>query len=201
MNELNKNTLKNAFTKLPSYRPDDRLWESLSSKLDNELRLADALQELPNYQAPESTWKQIRGRLDRHQFTRFYLSRAAAIAIILVAAGALFLRSRQQQPLVAVTYAMENIHIPELTDPYYQADEALIADLMEDIESTSFLSTDPGIIELKTEYEELREANELLRSLITQYGADPSLEQQLKDIEFQRSNLVKTISHQLIVFN
>lgn len=197
MNELNKN----AFTKLPSYRPDDRLWESLSSKLDNELRLADALQELPNYQAPESTWKQIRGRLDRHQFTRFYLSRAAAIAIILVAAGALFLRSRQQQPLVAVTYAMENIHIPELTDPYYQADEALIADLMEDIESTSFLSTDPGIIELKTEYEELREANELLRSLITQYGADPSLEQQLKDIEFQRSNLVKTISHQLIVFN
>lgn len=201
MNELNKNTLQNALAKLPAYSPDDRLWESLSNKLDNELRLTEALQELPNYRAPENTWKQIRRRLDRNQFTRFYLSRAAAIAMILVAAGAMFLRSRQQQPLVTVTYAMENMHIPELTDPYYQADEALIADLMEDIKNTSFLDTDPAMVELRTEYDELREANELLRSLIAQYGADPSLEQQLKDIEFQRSDLVKNISHQLIFFN
>ncbi|MDP4819781.1 MAG: hypothetical protein NWR67_02150, partial [Saprospiraceae bacterium] len=59
----------------------------------------------------------------------------------------------------------------------------------------------PEIAQLREEYSELKSANELLRSLIGQYGADPSLEYQLKSVEFQRSDLVKELSMRLFYFN
>lgn len=202
MKELNKKTLQEGLGKLPSYAAPEGIWDRITDLLSSDQMYREALQQLPAYEAPAEAWQGVYRRLQLPRKSRLVysgLSAAASIAFMMVMAW--MLRSREPFQQITLSYGTEFMQIPVTADPELPEDEAMIEDLLANFDQTAFLGEDPEVIALRKEYTELKAANELLRSLIGQYGADPSLEHQLKSLEFQRSDLVKELSMRLFYVN
>lgn len=201
MIELNQKTLHEGLQNLKNYPAPGDSWQQIAGQLDSEQKLSKAVRGLPVYTAPSNSWELMEYRIRKGKMARLWLSRAATITVLILVGSGIFLKNRQPHQQIQVSYSMENRQIPMLTDLHYEEDEALITGMFDHLDRSTFLSQNPELIELKSEYAELKEANELLRALISQYGADPSLAQQLKDIEFQRNDLAKEISNHLLYLN
>ena len=200
MKEINKKTLLDGLNRLPVYEAPAPVWDKISDQLSSDRVFRETLQQLPVYEAPRDSWLHIERRLRRPLKLKLYIQVAAASAALLLTLGIL-LRQGQPAQRITLSYTTEHMQIPDSADPDLQEDEALMQGLMVAFDQTGFLADYPEIGQLRAEYVELKEAHELLRELIDQYGADPSLEFQLKNIEFQRSDLVKELSTRLVYFN
>lgn len=67
MEELNKNTLKEALKKLPTYEPPELLWEQVNKDLNQVMprtALQAAIQALPEYNPPDFVWEHIQKNLE-----------------------------------------------------------------------------------------------------------------------------------------
>ncbi|MDP4711798.1 MAG: hypothetical protein NWS63_11425 [Saprospiraceae bacterium] len=202
MKELNNKTLQEGLKQLPIYDAPAAAWDGISGRLSSDQLLREALQQLPEYQAPAESWQGVYRRLQLVRRTRLvYQGLSAAATIALLVTLGILLGNREPYQQVTLSYGTEYMQIPVTADPQLPEDEVLIENLLANFDQTAFLGDDPEIAQLREEYSELKSANELLRSLIGQYGADPSLEYQLKSVEFQRSDLVKELSMRLFYFN
>ena len=70
MKDKNQETLQDALKRLSTYQPQEDLWDSLESQLNQEYGAEEnreqflaAIRRLPAYRAPKKVWQRIERRL------------------------------------------------------------------------------------------------------------------------------------------
>lgn len=200
--EKNKDNLKRALDNLPSYEPDLNSWVSITEGL-NAAKSADVLSEslldLPEYTPVNDLWDKIEQELPTPKSAllvsqRRYLAAAASIALLL---GAFFwLNDSYFTADVNVEYAEEIVEDTLLERPWEQEEDPF-QQILAMCEMQSFACTQPVFQSLKSELDELTAARDELREAIGAYGTDADLLSELKDIEMQRTDIIKQLAKEV----
>lgn len=205
MTEYNHDTLRDALRALPQHTAPALLWSQVAAVLDEDGRDAGwraQMDVLPQYEPPAMVWDQIATTLDRPAEAtvvrlsplRRALPYAAALAA-LVAAGLWWTANADPDgPLRQYTIlGTETAPDPALLQNDWDEDEDLIMGVLaawKALPDTAWPSDEA----LDEELEELNAAKAELLALAQKYGQDPSIIQELKDIELQRTALVKRMA-------
>ncbi len=203
MKEKNRRTLKEALRHLPAYEPGEGVWVRIEGELERAAReapLRRALQELPEYEPPERVWASIERKLDerppRQRLRRSFLRAAAAVALLIAGAWALkqTLRPGESSQL---RYATETVD-PALLQLNWEEDREAFEAWKALCREKLATCRQPEIIELQNELQELEEARQALREALGRYGTDLQLIAQMRNIELQRTEVLKEIIEKLI---
>ena len=196
MQEKNKHILKDLIRQLPVYQPSDTLWDGIEQDL---IAPAPLSERLPLYDPPAKVWEAIEASLEKPgragNGLRRLLPWAAAAAAAL--AGLVWYFQPPPQPaapaaLVSMSYSREIADDALLLRDWEQEEDAFA--LAEKWCNTSpFTCTNPDMITLRTELDELTDAKMALEEALGKYGTDADLIGQLVKIERQRTVLLKKI--------
>ncbi len=152
MTEHNKDRLKRALESLPSYEPQEELWDRLSHELDADSSSSEtelvgkqaldrAIRELPRYQAPQRLWGHIERKLNRTlPPVRSWLGVAASVLLVMgIAIGSswrtsapktdLQLSEKQVTPRPALSVPQDvsqSLALPACLEDEEQRGEALV---------------------------------------------------------------------------
>jgi hypothetical protein len=196
MQEKNKHILKDLIRQLPVYQPSDDLWDGIEQDLSAPAPLSA---RLPQYDPPDKVWDAIEASLEKPVRTRSLLRRVlpwtAAAAAALVGLMWYFqppTHTAAPAALVSMSYSREIADDALLQRDWAQEEEAFA--LAEKWCNTSpFTCTNPDMITLRTELDELTDAKMALEEALGKYGTDADLIGQLVKIERQRTVLLKKI--------
>lgn len=201
--EKNQASLRKAIGQLPEYEPKALVWNRISQQLDTAAPAEEAplpLSQLPEYSPPPEVWNQLSksleedSRLRRKGARRLKLSswpmRVAAAGLVLVAA--LFWLLREPGPKVSVAYAQEQVSSFGLDIDWNEEEEAFAR-----LEKQLAESNRPELNSLHQELEELSAAKAEVVGMLTSYGEDPKLINQLGEIERERSEIYRQIIKQI----
>jgi hypothetical protein len=207
MEEHNKKTLIEALSALPNYEPNDELWDRIEAAAEDELFLPkNKLASLPTYEPPAALWQQIAQTLG-HQSApakgrvvpigwRRALAIAASLAFVVFSILML-----NNQPTGAeefsISYSTE-MPDPLLTSQDWDEDEDAFLQFLEICEAKKYICEQPAFRQLQSELEELTEAKLALKEAVGDYGADAELITQIKEIELERTDLLKKMMVMLI---
>lgn len=207
MEEQNKKTLIEALSALPDYEPNDETWE----KIEAELRGLDGILpknlglKLPEHDPPEHVWDAIARQLEIQPNEKGRvvsigwkkaLALAASFALILFAV--FFLKNKEtQNDEYTISYAVESLD-PLLAAQDWDEDEAAFQQFLEICEAKKYICEQPAFRQLQSELEELTEAKAALKVAVGDYGADIHLVTQIKEIELERTDLLKKMMVMLI---
>ncbi|NJC26604.1 hypothetical protein [Neolewinella antarctica] len=198
MKEKNKNTLREAISRLPAHDPSSATWEAIEHDLKPSLA-----ERLPSYQPPVSVWNglseqletearsRVPGGLGKEQSTRTrrlpyrWLAVAASVLVLLFAGYGI--SSRDEGP--KVTYARTQEVIPATTLPDWDEEEGSFDRILAQLETIN----EPGLNTMRIELEELTAAKEDVKAMLLAYGDDPTVVRQLVKIERERSDVYRRI--------
>ena len=193
--------------KTPAYEPPASAWESIDNRINAEGAPAlsrTSLQGLPEYVPPEGLWDRIRTRLDEPSDNvhvtgvrwKVAAGIAASIAVLLFAVWQL---NSGDTPAAEyeVSYSTEMVE-DRLLEQDWARDEAEFRRFHELCDSKSFICDHPEFQVLKRDLEELTSAREAIESAMGEYGANPGLISQIKEIELERTDLLKKMMVMLI---
>ena len=202
MEEHNKKTLIEALSPLPSYEPKAELWGRIEQAAEDELLFPkDAIKALPEHEPPAHIWLQIAKTLDQKGRAvplgwRRALAVAASLAFVVFSILML-----NNQPTGAeefsISYSTE-MPDPLLTNQDWDEDEDAFLQFLEICEAKKYICEQPAFRQLQTELEELTEAKLALKEAVGDYGADAELVTQIKEIELERTDLLKKMMVMLI---
>jgi len=184
-NNLNKNSLKKAITRLPNYEPPEAIWMAI----DSELNLKEGIEALPQYTPTNELWENINQQLPTKKTKLFSLKKWAIAATILLGVGINFW-FYQQSPTTSLSYALETID-PQLLQADWDEDEQLFDEISAICQMKTYSCTVPEFQLLETELEELNEAKSDLKQAIHSFGKDTDLINQLSKIELERTAVLK----------
>ncbi len=201
MKEKNKPILENALKNLPVYRPPEDCWQNIIGeldRLDTEEVLQKTLEQLPLYTPPSFIWDQIEEALPlarpktkiRRLYPRIVAAAAAAVALVFV-----FNLWPAQTPAPQIAYSIEEKEAApsDLTNDW-DADEESIREVLTLFEQSPKAIHAVDFQLLKEEFNELNDAKGELESIMQKYGKDPDMIAQLKEIEIERSTVVKKMA-------
>jgi len=183
--EKNRKSLKEALNKLPEQQVRTSLWENI----DQQLNLQESLEALPTYTPSDTVWEGIEQQLDRPTKIITLLRRvAAAILLLGICTWALtptsidsniqYSQETFEQQLLKVDWEQDGFNTDELAALCQQQQLAC---------STSQFK------HLKEELTELDIAKETLVQAMNNYGKDALLIAQLKEVEIERSTVIRSI--------
>ena len=196
--EYNRNTLKEALSRLPEHQPPDNLWARIESGLEVEEQeevLQNALEELPAYSPPPSVWENIEKGLERQEKTpRLRRLRwvAAASVAVLVAWSIAYL-SGGTQPRAVYSYGTEKAN-PGMLANNWDADEEAMNAVVEAFSRDPLAKRQQQYGRLLDEWQELEEARAEIKEIMELYGKDARLARQMGEIERERSKLAKAMA-------
>lgn len=202
MKEVNRTNLQRAIQELPTYEPPEGIWQHISGELDREASerpLREAIGQLRTYQPPGFVWEGIEKSLSepvpapgkiRPLYPRIA---AAAAAVLLILAAVRFWPEQTDRPQVVYTVEETSTPAPMLVADW-DADEDLISDLIDRFDSSPKAAHSAGYESLKEELEELNEAKEELEMIMQKYGQDAGTVEQLKEIELERTDVIKEMA-------
>lgn len=205
MKEKNKQYLEQAIEKLPAYEPPAFVWDKISAQMDTsdkDRTWHEAIGQMRTYEPPASVWHQIQWSLDNEKNAsghtrRLYLylrmaTAAAAVALLILA----FNFWSRHQPAPSVAYTIEEKTIPAAAEftADWNADEDLIDEVITLFEESPKANTSSSFQTLREELSELNEAKEELEMLMEKYGKDAGTIQELKEIELERSDVIKQMA-------
>ncbi|RMG84726.1 MAG: anti-sigma factor [Bacteroidetes bacterium] len=212
MKEKNKHILDQAIRQLPQYEPPAEIWNFIREDLDfgfeNE-RLKEGLERLPQYDPPDTLWDEIDRKLDapaptlrvvsksRRLLPAFWRTIAAAV-VILLAVG-LWNQTPQTQTDSAgeLSYSTEVVD-EQLIKKDWNDDERAFDELMAMCKVKINTCASPDFQKLKSELDELTKAKKELDSALGRFGTDPVLITQIKNLELERTELMKAMIEKLI---
>jgi len=207
MKETNKDNLKKSIESLPEYEPKGQIWNNIEGRLDAAVGskvLAEGIAALPEHTPPTSVWDKIEGTLDadsRAAKTGLRVRRLrqfAAAAVILLLAGAFyFVTNNTLAGGETVEYAEEIVEDDLLERDWGTDDDDAFDQVLAMCEMQSYACTQPVFQSLKSELDELTAARDMLREAIGEYGTDYELLSELKEIEMQRTDLIKQLAEQV----
>lgn len=207
MKEANKDNLKKSLDSLPDYEPKGQIWDEIEGKLDvviGQKTLAEGIAALPEYSPPAPIWDKIEATLDADSRSKSsglrvsHLRKWAAAAVILLLAGAFyFVTNNSLSSGETVEYAEEIVEDELLNRDWGTDDDDAFAEVLAMCEMQSYACTQPVFQSLKSELDELTAARDMLREAIGTYGTDYELLSELKEIEMQRTDLIKQLARQV----
>lgn len=203
MKEINRSTLVEALSTLPQYSPPEELWQAVETELDllAELPENESVAELlPAYEPPATVWQRIQTELDtggRVVSLRKWTARIAAAVVVLLASWWALNESQPAPEEGVVSYSIE-VMDPLLEKNDWDEDEDAFQQFLALCQSGHFICEQPTFKNLKAELEELTDAKNSLKQAIGAYGASPQLVQQMKEIELERTDILKKMMVMLI---
>lgn len=205
MKEHNKKTLIEALSTLPEHEPNDGLWDQIETNMqmpETERFPRQFLRQLPQYDPPASVWDAIVRETAAEGKVRFIgwkrvLAVAASLALLLVAYWQLNRTTNLAADAVAVSYSQEEVD-PLLVNQNWDEDEDAFQEFLSLCEGKKFVCERPEFKQLQGELEELTQAKNDLKDALGAYGANPELVIQMKEIELERTDLLKKMMVMLI---
>jgi hypothetical protein len=197
MNELNHTVLKNTLKNLPTYAPDDSIWNAIESRLP--------LMELPAYEPPVDIWESIENQLvieEKQEKEPFQLrgvrlwkfaAVAASLAIVLTASFYWFLNKKENAQIIVSTETIDN----QLIKPDWNDADKDFEIVQEFCKSALPKCEEPEFKNLKSELDELNTAREELKNALSDYNSDPDLVAQLSQLENERSVVLRKMIQQM----
>lgn len=206
MKEHNKKTLIEALSSLQEHEPPEELWMGIEEELEQHDQIVppELLKTLPMYEPPPSVWDGIAGELIPQRPAKVVrlgwqrvLSVAASVALVLVAYWQLQPEKALQPENVSVSFSEETVD-PALLARDWQEDEDAFREYLAICEAKKFICEQPEFKKLQDELEELTLAKDELDEVIGAYGAAPELISQIKEIELERTDILKKMMVMLI---
>ncbi len=206
MEEFNKKTLIEALSSLPDYEPKEELWDRIEAAAEEESLLPkSAYRSLPAYDPPATVWQHIARKLDQQASEKgrvvpLVWRRALAVAVSLafIVFSVLMLNN---QPKGTEEYSLS--YSTEMPDPLlvkqdWDEDEEAFQQFLEICEAKKYICEQPAFRQLQSELEELTDAKLALKEAVGDYGTDAELVTQIKEIELERTDLLKKMMVMLI---
>ncbi|MCU0348778.1 MAG: hypothetical protein MUC59_17695, partial [Saprospiraceae bacterium] len=201
MEEQNKKTLIEALSSLPEHEPKEMLWEQIEEEMGGGLEgivTPQLLQAMPQYEPPASAWDGILKALNAEKRSakiigigwRKALAVAASLALLLVVYWQMNGPHQVDSTVVAVNFSEETVD-PMLLQRDWDEDEDAFAEFLSLCEAKKTVCELPEFKELQSELEELTAAKDELKSAISEYNTDADLVLQIKDIELERTDILK----------
>ncbi|GAB4256200.1 MAG: hypothetical protein Kow0027_23250 [Saprospiraceae bacterium] len=203
MKEINRSTLVEALSMLPEYDPPDETWQMVEAELDLLAVLPEkesVAELLPEFDPPDEVWNQVSKQLDgagKVVPMRKWVARIAAAVVLLVAAWWALNTNQPSQDEGTISYSVEVLD-PILEKNDWDEDEDAFQQFMAICQNGHFICEQPSFKNLEAELEELTEAKNELKEAIGAYGASPVLVQQIKEIELERTDILKKMMVMLI---
>jgi len=185
--DMNEHGLKNAIQGLPKYQAPEQLWQGI----EEELELQNAITKLSTYSPSQQVWERIEQELPAKRIvmtTRRWMSAAAAIAVLLVAT--FWWQNGQNRPDIAMEETTVT-HQTELLLADWNEDEDAFEKMKTLCTQYPFLCENENFQSLENELVELEEAKEAVASTMQKYGQQARLIHQIKQIEQERSEVLK----------
>lgn len=212
--EINPEVLKQAIDNLPIHQAPDFNWTAIDE--DPEKALKDAIKGLPTHEAPSFIWDHVEAGLD-HSFElisppdalwdkideelekdRYFdrvrkipiwksVAAAAAIALFFwTATGTLNPTTESSAFLYSEELVDDELNFGEMDE-----DEEAFEMINELCKEAALVCEQTDFKELKFELDELNDARNEIKEIITSFNEEPELLAQLTDIEMQRSEVLK----------
>jgi hypothetical protein len=208
MEEINKRTLIEALSSLPEHDPPGNLWEAIESELEEKAESTfsrQELRELPEYAPPPEVWEKIESKVGENARivplrVRRVLAVAASLALLFAAYWTM-----NQAPIsgsaetgdFTLSYTTETVD-EMLFEHDWNEDESAFEEFKQLCEAKKYICEHPEFQVLKSDLEELTEAKEAVQEAIGSYGTDPELVLQIKEIELERTDVLKKMMVMLI---
>ncbi|MCB0652598.1 MAG: hypothetical protein KDC85_15075 [Saprospiraceae bacterium] len=202
MKEINRHTLQQAIRQLPEYAPPPQIWERVEQGLlvaDQEEQISEVISELHQYDPPAFLWEKIEEALEIPKQekigrviplgVRRFMAYAAVAAGIIVS----FFMIRNNQPVEQISYAEEVVNEATFVNDW-NADEEDFEVVLAALEESEYLTQIPEIQQLKFELEELNDAKMEVESMMEQYGTDEKLVGNIREIELERTDIIKKLA-------
>ena len=208
MEEHNKKTLIEALSSLPEHEPKEMLWEQIEHEMEGGLDAilpAQLLLALPQYEPPANAWEGILKKLEGENSSakivalnwRRVLAVAASVAALLVVFWQMNRTQKVEMNVVAVNFSEETVD-PLLLQRDWNEDEDAFSEFLSLCEAKKTLCEQPEFKQLQGELEELTSAKEELAAALGEFGTDADLVTQIKEIELERTGIVKKMMVMLI---
>ena len=193
--------LKNAIQRLPQYDPPAQVWDRIQSDLEVGALIEEDLQRLPEYEPPDLIWDNIAAALTTPQpvvpkraFLRPRLSWAAAAAVLLLVSLSWFRYQSGNNDQALVRYQFSTMEpVAQSIENTLEADESAFLWAMRLCEEYPFLCENQTFVRLQEELLALNEAKNELMEAMGLYGENSMILQQLRQLEDERSYIVKQI--------
>ncbi|CAH1001800.1 hypothetical protein LEM8419_02707 [Neolewinella maritima] len=187
MNEHNYDRLREALDRLPTYNSPGDNWDHIARALTPPLR-----EQLPSYAPPPAVWNALSKELDavpRSRLRRLpgrQLLAIAATLLLLLTTGFLLV-NQDRGPVISYSYSQEAQPAEVVAD--WDDDEASFDRARQEVRTRN----EPRLNNLGHELDELTYAREEVKSMLTAYGDDPGVVQQLAEIERERDDVYRRI--------
>jgi hypothetical protein len=189
-----RNPFQRALENLPTYEPSPGLWDRIQRDLAHKEVLQSAIRELPVYEPSPGLWDRIAADLPKAK-SRSLSGWWAVAAALLALAVALPLLWPRDKPLETITFeTVQQSGWQELQWELPPDDEEAIREVAQRFAQSRIARQSETYHLLQSELNELDAAKRELEGVLNTYGMDPDLIHQLKDIELQRSEVVKRMA-------
>ena len=190
--ETNKSTLSQALKKLPDQPVKDKVW----SNIEQQLVLQESLQELPMHIPSPTVWKGIEEGLETKTRTIHLLRKIAAVGL-LFSIGLWWFNANKNNTSTTLSYTQEQVD-----QRFIQVDwdtEAIeVEELAALCQHRQFACADASFKSRQTELNELESVKQELVQAINTYGKDATLIGQLKDLEIERTVVIREMYQSLL---
>lgn len=189
MKEVNKEILQQAIKKMPTYEPPQSVWEQLEVELDYDT-LTVPTEKLPQYNPPDTLWENIAAELPSSQnkwVRRKWWVLGFLLVVVVSTIGYFYFKNHTTEKLEITTEEVEVIFASE----DWENDDEAFDMILAYCKQAALVCDNPKFRTLKTDLEELNEASETLKNAIGNFSTESQLIEQLKEIELQRSDILK----------
>lgn len=206
MREKNKHILAEAIQKLPTYSVPEGIWGGIEQGLmveeQNDL-IEENIPFLPEYNPPESIWDSIETSLAEAppatKVVRLRWQKVVAYAAVLGGLSFAFfwLSTGGDEMSVSIAYSEEIIEESSL-DNDWNTDEEDFEMVLAALDESPVFAQIPAIQDLKVALEELDMAKMEIEEMIEAYGKDEAIIAQIRDIELERTDVIKKLAAYLV---
>jgi hypothetical protein len=204
MKEFNKKTLIEALSSMPEHEPPDDLWVNLEAQMQDDLPHS-LFQQLPTYDPPQHLWKNISQQLDpkgrgeaRLIPMRWKRALAVAASLLAITFAIWLFQAKQAEPIAfTVSHTTETVD-DLLLENDWDEDEEAFRHFIEICEAKKYICEQPEFKQLQTELNELTQAKEELTAALGDFSSNPELIAQIKEIELERTDVLKKMMIMLI---
>jgi len=189
--EINKSTLKTALKNLPGQRVREEVWDHI----EQGLLLQGSLQTLPTHTPPPMVWEGIEKQLENSSRT-IYLLRSIAATLVLLGIG-FWWSNTTIDTTATLNYSKVQID-QRLLQVDWEAEEIDQQELETLCQQQQFACTSTLFKNLERELNELESAKQELVNAINIYGKDATLIVQLKDLEIERTTVIREMYQTLL---
>ena len=189
--EKNKNTLSAALKKIPEQPVRDKVW----SNIEQELFLQESLQDLPLHIPSSTVWDEIEEELGERTKTIHLLRKIAAVGVLL--SIGLWWTNTSISSSVTLSYSQEQIDQRFIKDDW-NSEVIEIEELEALCQYQQFACVNASFKSRQVELNELESVKQELVNAIDTYGKDATLIGQLKELEFERTTVIREMYQSLL---